>query len=248
MSDPSSQGCLEAQHLVKRFHGHAAVSDVSFILRPGEILGYLGPNGSGKSMTLKMLTGLIEPTTGRVLYSGLEVTGGTIDFRRRLATCPSRIFTLFYPRASTGPGSRTAQSADQTRHGKTGGVAGTARIERRGRSGHQHVFEGNEAEDAADPALLHDQKVLILDEQSPAGRQVNPSAAESDTVLAARGRGILYSSHVVENVERLCTRVIVLGGGRIIMDGHQQHPSVAPSGSLRRPSQHLPRRTLKRWP
>jgi ABC-2 type transport system ATP-binding protein len=88
MSGPSSQGCLEAQHLVKRFHGHAAVSDVSFILRPGEILGYLGPNGSGKSMTLKMLTGLIEPTTGRVMYSGSEVTGGTIDFRRRFGYVP----------------------------------------------------------------------------------------------------------------------------------------------------------------
>ena len=65
MAEP---GTLEALHLEKRFHGHAAVSDVSFALRPGEILGYLGPNGSGKSVTLKMLTGLIEPTGGSVLY------------------------------------------------------------------------------------------------------------------------------------------------------------------------------------
>jgi len=69
---------LEAHHLVKRFHGHAAVSNVSFALRPGEILGYLGPNGSGKSLTLKMLTGLIDPTEGRVTYSGVDVTGGAV--------------------------------------------------------------------------------------------------------------------------------------------------------------------------
>ena len=79
---------LEAHHLVKRFHGHAAVSNVSFALRPGEILGYLGPNGSGKSLTLKMLTGLIDPTEGRVTYSGVDVTGGNIDFRRRFGYVP----------------------------------------------------------------------------------------------------------------------------------------------------------------
>jgi ABC-2 type transport system ATP-binding protein len=67
---------LEAQHLVKRFHGHAAVSDVSFTLAPGEILGYLGPNGSGKSITLNMLTGLVEPTSGYVRYDDVDVTGG----------------------------------------------------------------------------------------------------------------------------------------------------------------------------
>ena len=74
---------LEAQHLVKRFHGHAAVADVSFTLAPGEILGYLGPNGSGKSITLKMLAGLVEPTSGHVLYGGRDVTGGDLAFRRR---------------------------------------------------------------------------------------------------------------------------------------------------------------------
>src|SRR4051812_17573498 len=79
---------LEAHRLVKRFHGHAAVSDVSFTLGPGDILGYLGPNGSGKSMTLKMLTGLIEPTTGRVTYSGVDVTGGHIEFRKRFGYVP----------------------------------------------------------------------------------------------------------------------------------------------------------------
>jgi energy-coupling factor transporter ATP-binding protein EcfA2 len=94
MSGLTSQGSLEAQPLVKRFHGHAAVSDVSFILRPLEILGYLGPNGSGKSMTLKMLTGLIEPPTGLVLYSvcrcgaaGPSMFGRTCSTR---STCQTR--------------------------------------------------------------------------------------------------------------------------------------------------------------
>ena len=165
MSGPSAQGCLEAQHLVKRFHGHAAVSDVSFLLRPGEILGYLGPNGSGKSMTLKMLTGLIEPTTGRVMYSGVEVTGGTIDFRRRFGYVPEEPHLyLFYPRASTGPGGGTSQSADRARHGKTRGVARTTRILQRGRSDNPHVSKGMKQKTLLIAALLHDPEVLILDE------------------------------------------------------------------------------------
>src|SRR5512143_1605865 len=81
-------GTLEARHLVKRFYGHAAVSDVSLVLRPGEILGYLGPNGAGKSVTLKMLTGLVEPTRGSVFYSGIDVTGGDVEFRRRFGYVP----------------------------------------------------------------------------------------------------------------------------------------------------------------
>jgi len=79
---------LEAQHLVKRFHGHAAVSDVSFTLSAGEVLGYLGPNGSGKSITIKMLTGLVEPTSGDVVYDGRAVTGGDIRFRRQFGYVP----------------------------------------------------------------------------------------------------------------------------------------------------------------
>ena len=84
----SDSRALEAQHLVKRFHGHAAVADVSFVLQPGEILGYLGPNGSGKSLTLKMLTVLIEPSSGHVMVLGVDVTGGNVDFRRRFGYVP----------------------------------------------------------------------------------------------------------------------------------------------------------------
>jgi ABC-2 type transport system ATP-binding protein len=61
---------LEVLHLIKRYSGIPAVDDVSFVMRPGEILGYLGPNGAGKSTTVKMLTGLLEPTSGRIQFHG----------------------------------------------------------------------------------------------------------------------------------------------------------------------------------
>ena len=79
---------LEAVHLVKRFAGITAVNDVSFVIRPGEIVGYLGPNGSGKTTTTRMLTGLLDPSSGHVHFEGRLVDADPIAFRRRLGYVP----------------------------------------------------------------------------------------------------------------------------------------------------------------
>src|ERR1043166_6710804 len=79
---------LEARHLVKRFFGVAAVNDVSFEVRAGEVVGYLGPNGSGKSTTAKMLTGLLEPSAGGVCFDGQNITRDPVGSRARLGCEP----------------------------------------------------------------------------------------------------------------------------------------------------------------
>ena len=79
---------LEARCLVKRFYGHAIVDDVSFAVHSGEVVGYLGPNGSGKTTTTRILTGLLEPTSGAVLFDGREVRLDPVEFRRRLGYVP----------------------------------------------------------------------------------------------------------------------------------------------------------------
>jgi ABC-2 type transport system ATP-binding protein len=79
---------LEAVGLTKRYSGIPAVQDVSFQIRRGQILGYLGPNGSGKSTTVKMLTGLIEPSDGRILFDGARVHEGNPSFSRNLGYVP----------------------------------------------------------------------------------------------------------------------------------------------------------------
>jgi ABC-2 type transport system ATP-binding protein len=236
MNATAHTGTLEAQHLVKRFHGHAAVSDVSFVLRPGEILGYLGPNGSGKSLTLKMLTGLIEPSYGHVLYSGVDVTYDNLDFRRRFGYVPEEAH--LYPFLSGReyldlvaglrnlPASHARRQID-------------ALLERFGLAdaAEQSISaysKGMKQKTLIIAALLHDPELLILDEPE-SGLDVGAILLLRHLlrVLAERGRAILYSSHIVENVERLCTRVIVLGAGRIVVDGNVDSiRTIAPSGSL----------------
>jgi ABC-2 type transport system ATP-binding protein len=227
---------LEAQHLVKRFHGHAAVSDVSFTLAPGEILGYLGPNGSGKSITLNMLTGLVEPTSGYVRYDDVDVTGGNIDFRRRFGYVPEE--PHLYPFLS---GREYLDLVAGLRELPSGHAA--AKIEALldlfglGEAAAQSISaysKGMKQKMLIIAALLHDPDLVILDEPE-SGLDVGSILLLRQLVriLAERGKAILYSSHVVENVERLCSRVIVLSAGRIVVDGNVEAVrKVAPSGSL----------------
>jgi len=212
---------LEAQHLVKRFHGHAAVSDVSFTLSAGEVLGYLGPNGSGKSITIKMLTGLVEPTSGHVVYDGRDVTGGDIRFRRQFGYVPEE--PHLYPFLSGReyldlvaglrelPAASTAEKIDALLDlfGLADGAAQSISAYSKGMKQKTLIIA----------ALLHDPEIVILDEPE-SGLDVGSILVLRHLVrlLARRGKAVLYSSHVVENVERLCSRVIVLSAGRIVMD------------------------------
>src|SRR5258708_8352099 len=81
---------LEVCGLTKRFNGIPAVEDVSFPLKPGEILGYVGPNGAGKSTTVKMIIGLLEPSEGQILFQGRSVIENLPDFQRHLAYVPEQ--------------------------------------------------------------------------------------------------------------------------------------------------------------
>src|SRR6476659_2384649 len=91
MNPSQPAALLEAKRLSKSYAGLPAVDDVSFSIAPGEILGYLGPNGSGKSTTVKMLTGLIEPTSGGLLYRFRDIREDMVPFNRILGYVPEEL-------------------------------------------------------------------------------------------------------------------------------------------------------------
>src|SRR5580700_7515692 len=91
---------LEVRHLTKRYRRIPVVDDVSFCIRPGEILGYLGPNGAGKSTTVKILTGLIEPTNGQILLNGQDVRSDWTGYLRRVGYVPEE--PHLYPQLTGG--------------------------------------------------------------------------------------------------------------------------------------------------
>jgi ABC-2 type transport system ATP-binding protein len=210
---------LEARHLVKRYFGVTVVDDVSFVVGRGEVVGYLGPNGSGKTTTGRMLTGLVEPSGGMVLFEGRPVSDDPLEFRRRMGYVPEE--PMLYPFLSAReqlrllgrlrelPASSMERKMDSLIELFGLGEAAEQPISAYSKGMKQKVL--------IIAALLHDPDLLIFDEPD-SGLDVTTLLVLRHLVhtLAARGKAILYSSHVLEVVEKLCTRVIVLHHGRIV--------------------------------
>jgi ABC-2 type transport system ATP-binding protein len=212
---------LEARHLVKRFHGITAVNDVSFIVRPGEIVGYLGPNGSGKTTTGRILTRLIEPSSGTVWFDGREVGSDLIGFRRRLGYVPEepQMYTFLSAREYLEFIGNLRELPSPVLRRKVSALLelfGLADVAELSLSSYS---KGMKQKVLIAAALLHDPDVVIFDEPE-SGLDVTSALVLRRLVqaLASRGKAILYSSHVLEIVEKLCTRVVILHQGRVVAE------------------------------
>lgn len=210
---------LEVRSLVKRYHRIPAVDGVSFTIQRGEILGYLGPNGAGKSTTVKMLIGLIEPTSGDILFEGADVRQDWPGFLRMVGYVPEE--PHLYPQLS---GREYLQLAGRLRGLKR------AVLDRRMDEMFRlfSLWEDRHAPLSAyskgmrqkillSAALLHNPQLLILDEPF-SGLDVNAAIMLRALIraLAEEGRMILYSSHVLEVVEKICSSVLILRKGKAV--------------------------------
>jgi ABC-2 type transport system ATP-binding protein len=212
---------LEARHLVKRFHGVAAVADVSFEVRAGEIVGYLGPNGSGKSTTAKMLTGLLETSAGAVFFKSNNVAHDPIAFRRRLGYVPEEphLYTFQSAFEYLELVGRLREMPAPVLERKTGALLELFGLSHAVNQDIGTFSKGMKQKVVLIAALLHDPDVLILDEPD-SGLDVTATLVLRHLLraLASRGKAVLYSSHVLELVEKACDRVVVIHRGRIIAD------------------------------
>ncbi|HEU0123070.1 MAG TPA: ABC transporter ATP-binding protein [Bryobacteraceae bacterium] len=211
---------LEVKNLTKRYRGLTALDNVSFQIRPGEILGYLGPNGSGKSTTVKIITGLLDPSEGEVYLHGRTIVDDPIAFKRRLGYVPEepQLYThlsgaeylVFVARLRSIPFNDAVQrTADLLRlfqlHEARNTVMST-------------YSKGMRQRILLAAALLHDPELLILDEPF-SGLDVNAAQLLRSLleVLASEGKMILFSSHVLEVVEKVCSRVVILYQGKVVL-------------------------------
>ena len=210
---------LEARSLTKYYNHTPAVRGVSFTIRPGEILGYLGPNGAGKSTTVKMLTGLIEPSEGQIFYQGRSVHEDFTAFQRRIGYVPEEAH--LYPHLS---GREYLQLMGRLRgmprqilEPKMDEFLRAFALWDDRHSPLSAYSKGMRQKILLSAALLHDPDILILDEPF-SGLDVT-SALMLRTLLRAladRGKIILYSSHVLEVVEKICSTVLILRNGEVV--------------------------------
>ena len=210
---------LEVCSLTKRFNGIPVVEDVSFTLRPGGILGYVGPNGAGKSTTVKMIIGLLEPSEGQIRFQGRSVIEDLPGFQARIGYVPEE--PHLYPHLS---GREYLQLAGRLR-----GIPRSIlepkideflRLFSLWEDRHCSVSaysKGMRQKILLSAALLHNPDLLILDEPL-SGLDVTTALVLRELMagLAARGCMILYSSHVLDVLEKVCSRVLILCKGRVV--------------------------------
>jgi ABC-2 type transport system ATP-binding protein len=210
---------LELRHVTKRFRGIPAVEDISFIANPGEVTGYLGPNGSGKSTTLKMITALIDPSEGEILYRGEPIDRDIIGYKQLLGYVPEE--PHLYPHLT---GAEYLDMVGQLRGlpektltEKIDGMLRLFSLTEDRRVAISSYSKGMRQKVLLSAALLHNPEIILLDEPF-SGLDVNSALVLRDLIqeLAGMGKVILFSSHELETVERVSTRVVILHKGRVV--------------------------------
>jgi ABC-2 type transport system ATP-binding protein len=217
---------LELRSVSKHFLGRAAVDNVSFCARAGEITGYLGPNGSGKSTTMKMLTGLIETTSGEILFEGQRIQHDLIAYKQRMGYVPEE--PHLYPHLSGLEYlTMVAQLRDLPTRSSTACIDGLLRLFSLHGDRHAPVSaysKGMRQKILLAAALMHNPDLVLLDEPF-SGLDVASALVLRSLIqeLAARGKVVLFSSHDLETVERVCSHVVILHRGKIVADDSIAH-------------------------
>ena len=212
---------LEVKNATKRYRTIPAVQNVTFTLNEGEILGYLGPNGSGKSTTVKMITGMIEPSDGEILFRGRNIHEDLSAFRAHLGYVPeeAQVYTHLSGLEYLQLVGRLRGMPEKLIEAKARGLLALFSLEGSQYSAISDYSKGMKQRVLLSAALLHDPALLIFDEPL-SGLDATTARLFKDllVLLAREGKAILYISHVLEVVERVCDRVIILSKGKVVAD------------------------------
>ena len=212
---------LELRHVSKKFLGIPAVNDVTFSALPGEITGYLGPNGSGKSTTMKIITGLMEPTAGHIFFRGQPVRDDLIAFKQRMGYVPEEPhlyshlsgleYLIMVGQLRNLPAKATVNCID--------GLLRLFGLHSDRHSPISSYSKGMRQKVLLSAALLHNPELILLDEPF-SGLDVGTALILRSLIqeLARRGKVVLFSSHELETVERVCSHVVILHRGKIVAD------------------------------
>jgi ABC-2 type transport system ATP-binding protein len=212
---------LQVQHLFRSFRGIPAVEDVSFQVKPGEIIGFLGPNGAGKSTTVKMITGLLRPNDGHVFFDGRDIHDDMVEFRKTLGYVPeeAHLYTYLSGLEYLQLVGRLRGMHEAVIEDKAVTLLRLLNLDSWQHTPISSYSKGMRQRVLIAAALLHDPQLLIFDEPL-SGLDVVSSRLFKDllVILAAEGKAVLYISHVLETVEQVCDRVIVIAKGKVLAD------------------------------
>jgi ABC-2 type transport system ATP-binding protein len=223
---------IRVQNLTKEYGKQRAVNQISLTVQPGEIVGFLGPNGAGKSTTMKIATGYLPPTDGTVEVNGFDVRTQPMDVRRSVGYLPEHnplYLDLYVKEYLRFAGSlHNLRGSDLTQR-----ITEMIELVGLGREQHKRIGQlskGYRQRVGLAQALLHNPPVLILDEPTT-GLDPNQLAEIRQVIReAGRDKTVLFSTHIMQEVEAVCDRVVIINRGQIVADGSLSQLRSASSG------------------
>lgn len=212
---------IEVNDLYKRFGQVQAVAGVSFSARDGEVTGVLGPNGAGKTTSLRMITGLVHPDQGQVSVDGLDPARDPLAVRRRLGVLPDArgLYRRLTARENLEYfGALQGMSRQDCRH-RADILIRQLQMEAIADRPTEGFSNGQRVKVAIGRALIHDPQNVLLDEPTN-GLDIMSIRALRGFIseLAAQGRAVVLSTHVMQEVAALCQRIVIIGHGRVVAD------------------------------
>jgi len=213
---------IQTHGLTRRFGELTAVDDVTLSVAQGQFFGFLGPNGAGKSTTIKMLTGLLEPSAGSIEILGQPFTAGSLDLKRQIGVVPegmALLGRLTAPEYLRFVG-RMYGLGRETTNQRTGELLEFMQLADERRKLVTDFSHGMQKKLALAAAVIHGPKVLFLDEPFEGVDAIAAGMLKAMLQgMISRGATIFLTTHVLEIVERLCSHVAIISQGRLVANG-----------------------------
>jgi ABC-2 type transport system ATP-binding protein len=209
---------IEVKNLLKQYGEQKAVNNISFKVKKGEIVGFLGPNGAGKSTTMKIITGYLPQTSGEAFVCGINVAEQPLETKKKIGYLPelNALYYDMYVREYLGFIAEVHQIKNQK--SKIEDVISLTGLIVESKKKIGQLSKGYKQRVGLAAALIHDPEVLILDEPTT-GLDPN-QIIEIREVIKKQGlnKTVLFSSHILQEVEAICDRVIIINKGNIVAD------------------------------
>jgi ABC-2 type transport system ATP-binding protein len=222
---------ISVNSLTKIYESQKAVDHISFQIKKGEIVGFLGPNGAGKSTTMKMICGYLPPTEGSAEVCGYDIQKDVMDVRKRIGYLPESnpLYQDMYVREFLEFSAGIHQLGNSAKERIEEMILTTGL----GKEAHKKIgalSKGYKQRVGLAQAMLHNPEVLILDEPT-SGLDPNQLVEIRDLIKnIGKEKTVLLSTHIMQEVQAMCSRVIIISNGQIVADDSIEHIQEANTG------------------
>jgi len=217
-----NHAAIQTRELTRRFGELTAVDNVSMSVAPGQFFGFLGPNGAGKSTTIKMLTGLLEPSAGSIEILGQPFGAASLELKRQIGVVPEDMALLgrLTAREYLRYVGRMYGLDPQTANQRTEELLDFMQLAGEYKKMITDFSHGMQKKLAMAAAVIHGPKVLFLDEPFEGVDAIAAGMLKAMLLrMIGRGATIFLTTHVLEIVERLCSHVAIISQGRVVANG-----------------------------